>query len=171
VSPPANFAAMQPLMDQWADQYGLPREVVYGLVWQESGFNPNAVGDNGLAYGLTQVHAATAQGVGFTGDPSALFDPDTNLQYGLAYLQQKVATYGDIATALSAYNAGHAITGNASYVQSILGYAAYFAQQEGVSDGTTADDGSGDDASGGSSVTILLLAAAAAGVFWWSQGG
>lgn len=83
---------------------GLDPDLVKGLIGQESGFNPRAVGDDGSSFGLMQVQTATAKGVGVTGD---LLDPATNLRAGCRYLAGQIHRAGSMAAGLSAYNGGY----------------------------------------------------------------
>jgi soluble lytic murein transglycosylase-like protein len=73
------------LVDRYADEYGVPRELVHRVVKRESGYNPAA--RNGPYYGLMQIHPQTAYTMGFRGDPSRLLDAETNLTYGVRYLR------------------------------------------------------------------------------------
>lgn len=148
----ANLQAVSPIIDEWAAYYGLPRSVAYGLVSQESRFNPNAVGDAGRAHGLTQIWLPTAQGIGYTGDASGLQEPNTNVQFGLLYLKQMLDRFGSMDNALSAYNGGFkgGIITNPSYVAGVMQRAAYF---DALWNGTVATDNTGDDASGSDSDT------------------
>ena len=57
----------------------------------ESSFDPNAFRQepSGVAsYGLMQVLDSTAQGLGLTGDPQQMFDPELGIFYGLKYAAQ-----------------------------------------------------------------------------------
>src|SRR5690606_9167499 len=47
--------------------------------------NPRAIGPGGTL-GLMQIKLATARGVGYTGTPEGLLDPNTNLTYAVRYL-------------------------------------------------------------------------------------
>lgn len=132
-----------------ADRYGVPRPLAFGLVAQESGFNPSAyraepayrcsrtgaVGDG--SYGLTQILLCTAQGLGFTGSAAGLLDPRTNLDLGLRYLASEIKARGTVAAGLSSYNGGYRpaagygapIGGrfaNQEYVDGVLEKTAYF---------------------------------------------
>jgi soluble lytic murein transglycosylase-like protein len=85
-----------------ADKVGLDREVALGLVREESSFRPGVVSEAG-AVGLAQVMPATA----------AYFMPDRdtmsmrdNLVVGFSYLLMLYDRYGDMHTALVAYNVG-----------------------------------------------------------------
>ncbi len=153
-----NLQSVAPLIDQWAAQYGIPHDVAFGLVSQESRFNPNATGAAG-EIGLTQIKPSTASGLGFTGTADQLYDPGVNLAFGLQYLAQQIARYnGDIASALSAYNAGHMITGNAAYVNGVLARAAYFASLWAAQGDGQGDGGAGAGVTAAGVVGALALA-------------
>jgi soluble lytic murein transglycosylase-like protein len=128
-----------PLLDEWASRYGLDRALVYGLVAHESGFNPQAyraeIGIGDASYGLTQVLYRTAQAEGYSGPPSGLFDPTTNLHYGLSYLRRMLDRFNSYEpTALAAYNGGPGIVRsdgsypNTAYVNAVLAEWAYYQQ-------------------------------------------
>ncbi|HEX3698930.1 MAG TPA: transglycosylase SLT domain-containing protein [Polyangia bacterium] len=128
----SDYLAAQPALDEWVAIYGLPRDLAYGLVAWESNFKASAflLDRNGGSIGLTQISLPTASGLGYTGSAQGLYDRDTNAQFGLLYLRNQLDRYGgDWSQALSAYNAGSAITGNLqSYVANVLQRAAYFTQ-------------------------------------------
>jgi soluble lytic murein transglycosylase-like protein len=89
---------------------GLEVELVLGVILVESSGNASAVSKAG-AIGLMQLQPSTAEavateiGLAWTG-PALLFDPVTNVHLGVAYLRQLIGRYGDVATALAAYNWG-----------------------------------------------------------------
>lgn len=93
-----------------ADAAGVPWLLLKALVAWESGFDPNAYraepAVNDASRGLCQVLYATAQGLGYTGSPEGLFDPDTSLHYGSRYLAEQYHRAGNWLGALSAYNGG-----------------------------------------------------------------
>lgn len=78
----------------------IPLNVVFSIVYVESRFDDRAVGLVG-EIGLMQVKPSTA------GLPrSELFDPKTNVCAGSKYLTQLNKQFGNLRTALAAYNAG-----------------------------------------------------------------
>ncbi|MEA2063499.1 MAG: lytic transglycosylase domain-containing protein [Gemmatimonadota bacterium] len=84
----------------------LEPELIFGIIWKESRFNPNAVGKIG-EIGLMQVRYGTALCV----DPGAtrkkLFDPAYNIRIGIKHLKDHLHFYrGDKRLALLAYNRG-----------------------------------------------------------------
>lgn len=72
------------LVSQAARDHGVPDAVAHALVKRESGYRVRAVGQAG-EIGLVQIKLATARGLGFRGTREQLFDPRTNLSYGMRY--------------------------------------------------------------------------------------
>ena len=104
--------------------HNVPANVLAGIIKQESHGDAHAWSTDGLGnYGLGQISKALADqyngGAGW-GDGS---DPNQNILVAAAYLSDLLSQYGDLSQAISAYNAGHPISGNQSYVNSVLGYA------------------------------------------------
>jgi len=146
-------------IDAAAASAGIPLDVAYGLIAHESGFNANAIGDNGRSYGLVQIQLATARGLGYTGDGPGLLVPAVNVSLGFRYLRGQLDRAGTIAAALSAYNGGYRPSlgygapradgtfANQAYVSAVLGKAAYFQQylteRDGTPPGTIAEAGAG----------------------------
>lgn len=88
-------------------EYGLPQWVFYGLVREESYFQP-AVGSGAGAIGLTQLMPATANEMAGRlrlGNPD-ITDPETNLRIGGYYLNYLRDRFEALTPALLAYNAG-----------------------------------------------------------------
>lgn len=84
----------------------VPEAFVHRVVKRESNYNARARG--GSALGLMQIKHATARGLGYTGDAAGLFDPETNLKYGIAYLAGAYrAAKGDLEQAYRYYNRGY----------------------------------------------------------------
>lgn len=90
---------------------GLPAAWINGVMRQESLFNPSAV-SSANAYGLMQLLLPTARGVAKRWKQpmptqDSLFDPQTNLQLGAAYLREVRDKWdGNLLLALGSYNAG-----------------------------------------------------------------
>lgn len=89
-----------------AISYGLDPEIVKALIEIESGGDPYAVGDSGESIGLMQIqpkwHGERMARLGVTD----LMDPYQNVLTGCDILAEKLAEYGNLHDALSAYNAG-----------------------------------------------------------------
>lgn len=105
------------LVEQNAALHGIDIAWVFAVMRQESAFMNNARSHAG-AMGLMQLMPATARSVArkmLKRKPprrSELFDPDTNIALGSAYLKQMKGELGDSAVlATAAYNAGpHRVT-------------------------------------------------------------
>ncbi|MGU3539733.1 transglycosylase SLT domain-containing protein [Methylobacterium sp. A54F] len=94
------------LIEQQAKANGVPASFVHQVVKRESNYNPGAKG--GSALGLMQIKHATAKGMGYRGDAAGLYDPETNLRYGVAYLAGAYRTAkGNLAQAYNYYNKGY----------------------------------------------------------------
>ncbi|MBD1547464.1 transglycosylase SLT domain-containing protein [Labrenzia aggregata] len=95
------------LIRKAARKHGVPERVAMAVVQVESNFNPRARGSAG-EIGLMQIKPATARGLGFRGKARALYDPQTNLEWGMRYLAgaHKRAS-GDLCGTILRYNAGH----------------------------------------------------------------
>jgi soluble lytic murein transglycosylase len=80
------------------------------LIRQESGFDPEAIsgaGARGMMQVMPSVGAAIARRLHFPmWDPVLLFQPDVNLEIGMAQLRNLFDRFGDPVRVLAAYNAG-----------------------------------------------------------------
>ncbi len=83
-------------------------ELVMSLIYEESGWDPECISDDGESVGLMQVqekwHAELMDKTGCTD----LTDPVQNVRVGIALLKRHFNTYQDPAWALMAYNGGQA---------------------------------------------------------------
>lgn len=94
-------------------EHNVEYALVLGLIEVESTFRTDAVSYVGC-YGLMQLNPQY-----FPSDLS----PAENIQYGVAFLAEKLDQYtGDIGAALTAYNAGHD-TGNREYAEKVMAAA------------------------------------------------
>lgn len=95
-------SAYVPLIEQAAARNGVDPAVLYGLIQQESGFDPSATSSAG-ALGLTQLMPGTASALGV----SEPLNPAQSIEGGARYLGQMLRQFsGNTAEALAAYNAG-----------------------------------------------------------------
>lgn len=102
-------AKIDRLIETYAEENHLPTDFAYAVVRVESHYNPKAKGVG--VYGLSQIQPRTARSLGFSGPVEALYDPDTNLRYGMKYLAGAWERGdGDVCQAAMKYKAGHRST-------------------------------------------------------------
>ncbi len=95
------------LIARHADANNVPESLVHRVIVQESRYNPRAVGRGGTM-GLMQIKHPTARGVGYSGPPSGLLDPDTNLTYAVRYLAGAFrAANGNADRAVAYFRSGY----------------------------------------------------------------
>jgi hypothetical protein len=103
---PSTSEAICLLVESAAQAHGLPFEFFARLIWQESRFQPNAVGPmtrNGQrAQGIAQFMPGTASELGLF-DP---FDPVSALPKSAEFLEELHSSFGNLGLAAAAYNAG-----------------------------------------------------------------
>jgi soluble lytic murein transglycosylase-like protein len=99
-------AAIEVLIVEHAKTHGLPAALVRLVIRRESNFNPRAVYRGN--YGLMQIRLGTARALGYRGTAEGLFDPATNMTYGMSYLAGAYrAAHGDEARTLVLYSRGY----------------------------------------------------------------
>jgi len=81
--------------------------IALALVDVESGFKPTASKDGN--YGLMQLRYGTAVSMGYTGSLAGLMVPETNIEYGMRYLQYCFNKYNDTVLMLGCYNGSMSI--------------------------------------------------------------
>lgn len=95
------------LIRKAAAKHGVPVKIAKAVVEVESNFNPRARGRAGEV-GLMQIKPATARGIGYRGSTKALYDPETNIEWGMKYLAgAHQRANGDLCGTILRYNAGH----------------------------------------------------------------
>ncbi|MBL1406650.1 MAG: transglycosylase SLT domain-containing protein [Rhizobiales bacterium] len=95
------------LITKYAQAYGVPVRLAHAVVQVESNFRANARGGVG-EIGLMQLRLATARGIGYKGSAKALYNPETNIKYGMKYLGKAYKLGGGTTCgAILKYNAGH----------------------------------------------------------------
>ena len=93
-----------------ASQHRVSPHLVLAVIHVESAYQPFAISNVG-ALGLMQVMPRTGAevaeriGVPWRGRQT-LFHPEDNIRIGVAYLRELLDRYGDVRTALAAYNWG-----------------------------------------------------------------
>lgn len=96
--------AYDPIVEQASLRYGVPKRYIYGLIYHESGGDPDAIGDGGRSRGLMQLHDPTRERLGLT--KREAHDPEKAILAGARYLREQYDIFGkDPIAAISAYNA------------------------------------------------------------------
>lgn len=120
-------------VEKWATQYGLEPDWVAACIMTESSgnqfsarfephfkwtYHPRVWAEKmgltfetedtcqKMSWGYMQIMGAVARELGFDGHIPELVDTDINLKFGCLKLQQLMQRYGDIHSAIAAYNAG-----------------------------------------------------------------
>lgn len=96
-----NAKDMQSMIFGIAKEEGVDPALALSIAQIESGFNPNAVGDNGNSFGLFQIHKPSHP------DYKGGTDPEANARYGIRLFKRLLdANNGSVNKAIWAYNAG-----------------------------------------------------------------
>ena len=118
-----------------AREYDVPRDIVLGVIEQESKYDTQSYRWNeenpaDRSFGLMHLTIPTAQamadkiyGMGnIVVSDQYLFVPENNLRLGIYYLREQYERFGQSwPNAISAYNAGRPISGNiVTYVQEVI---------------------------------------------------
>jgi soluble lytic murein transglycosylase-like protein len=100
-------SSVHKLVRKHARAAGVPVGLALAVVQVESNFNPRARGRAGEV-GLMQIKPATARAIGYKGSLKALYNPDTNLAWGMKYLAEAQRRGGgSVCGTILKYNAGH----------------------------------------------------------------
>jgi soluble lytic murein transglycosylase-like protein len=114
IDPTAAYALYEPnrpysdLIERYAAEMRISVSLAHAVVLIESNYDPEVRGRHGEV-GLMQIKPATATLMGYEGSASGLFDPETNIKYGMRYLAQaQELGDGTICGTILKYNGGHA---------------------------------------------------------------
>lgn len=95
-------SSYDPIIERYADKYGVDPVLVRAVIQIESDFNPGRVSHKG-ARGLMQLMPGTAKRFGVT----QIHDPEQNIHGGVRYLAILSRMFrNDLPRVLAAYNAG-----------------------------------------------------------------
>ncbi|MDQ0439783.1 soluble lytic murein transglycosylase-like protein [Kaistia dalseonensis] len=98
------------LIASYATANNVPLSLAHAVITVESNYQPNMRGSAG-EIGLMQVKLQTARGMGYTGTAKGLYEPATNIRYGMLYLgQARKLAGGDLCGTILKYNGGHGAT-------------------------------------------------------------
>jgi len=162
----ASFDDLLPIVQKYSNQYGVPVALVFAIMQQESpltlskaieyGVNPAWAYEKGYfdtkatlmqnpteiksggSQGLMQILLSSARALGYDGDASGLYDPDTGIKYGVLYIKyihdHFGVDYSDVADIASYYNSNKPYTSAPSstrntYVPHVMKYYSYYADK------------------------------------------
>ena len=96
-------------IDVSSREFGVPKKIVYAVIKTESDFESNAVSSKG-AVGLMQMMPSTFEEItaklGDNYEKGMMYDPETNIRYGVYYLSYLYRHFDDWDAVFAAYNAG-----------------------------------------------------------------
>ncbi len=103
----SNRKKYRAMVSRYALSNNVPLPLAHAVIRIESNYRPNARGAAG-EIGLMQIKPATARMMGYRGSAKGLFDPETNIKWGMKYLgkARKLGGRTTCGTILR-YNAGH----------------------------------------------------------------
>ena len=92
---------------KYSEEYNIDSSLVFSVMKNESGFRSDAVSAEN-AVGLMQITPDTGDWIAEKMNIKAysLSNPETNIMFSCWYLDYLTGRFGDIRTALAAYNAG-----------------------------------------------------------------
>jgi len=98
------------LVDREAAALGIPIALARAVVKVESQWNPKETGTVGEV-GLMQIKHSTARLLGFSGSRAELYDPKTNVRWGMKYLAGAYQLAGgNVCKTALKYQGGHKAT-------------------------------------------------------------
>ena len=97
------------VVNVYSEKFGVPEHIIYAVIKTESDFKSNAVSSAG-AVGLMQITPDTfdwiAMKLNEQGEFALMYDPETNIRYGVYLLSFLKNEYENWDTVYAAYNAG-----------------------------------------------------------------
>lgn len=111
-------AELEALVRKEAARRGMPAELAFAVIKVNSGWNQAKKGGDG-EIGLMQVIPRIARQFGFKGDNEALWDPATNVRWGMAYVGGAYRKAGgDLCRTAMKISGGHYVEEMTAYHQS-----------------------------------------------------
>lgn len=116
-----------------AEAHGIDPAIILAMIYKESSYRADNVGDNGNSFGLMQIqprwHSGRMERLGC----DDLFDPFQNVTVGIDFLGEMLNRYdGNIEKALVAYNQGSYKGTVTKYAKAVLAKADEITEVSGV---------------------------------------
>lgn len=96
-------------VERYCTEYNIDKNLAYAVIHTESGFDSQAVSSLG-ACGLMQIMPDTFEWLKSKNQNSAveedIFDPETNIHYGIFFLSMLMKEFNDETLTIAAYHAG-----------------------------------------------------------------
>ena len=99
-------AHLQRYIIHLGEEAGIDPKVILGIIYIESSYNADSIGDNGRSFGLMQIQRRWHEERIARLNVMDLLNPYDNVRVGIDYISELYEKYGDIEMALVAYNAG-----------------------------------------------------------------
>ena len=98
------------IVNKYSYEYNLDPLLVLAVIKTESNFNTEAESNKG-AKGLMQIMDSTGEWIASklevdNFNTNMLYEPEINIEFGCWYLNNLIGEFGNLDTALAAYNAG-----------------------------------------------------------------
>ena len=155
----ATYDDLLPIVNKYSAQYGVPQALIFAIMQQESGNiylgkgyfdtkaslmkNPTEIVAGG-SQGLMQILLSSAKNLGYTGDATGLYDPDTGIKYGVLYIKyihdHFGVDYSDVPNIAAYYNSNKdevdaPVSTQTVYVPHVMKYYSYYSDllsQDGI---------------------------------------
>lgn len=132
----SSHPTLRALVAHYAKKEGIPFALAHGVVMVESRYRPRATGHGGYI-GLMQLSYHTARAMGYRGTRAGLYNPGTNVRYGVHYLAEAYRQAGgNLCVTVSKYQGGTGVRGvtkaGAHYCQKVRQYMARLATRPDV---------------------------------------
>lgn len=105
------------------EEKSIAPEIIFAMIWRESRYDADAIGDNGRAFGLLQIHPRWHQDRMDRLGATDLLDPIQNVTVAVDLLDELNRKYNNLTKAIVAYNRGHYDGTITSYAEDVLAEA------------------------------------------------
>lgn len=99
--PQPNKQQIGNMLEQAAQKYGIPPDILKAVAFKESRWNPNAVGDGGNSFGMMQIYTRAHPDYNVQRGQQ---DPSYNIEYAAQMLRGLYDRTGNWQTAVMRYN-------------------------------------------------------------------
>ncbi|MGV8119638.1 MAG: lytic transglycosylase domain-containing protein [Candidatus Xenobiia bacterium LiM19] len=113
----ASKSEINNLLDNAAQKYGIPPDVLKSIAWQESGWKPGVTGDGGDSHGMMQINSPAHPDYDAKRGQQ---DIAYNIDYGAKLLKSLYDKYGSWPKAVERYNGSGPMA--QKYASSVMGH-------------------------------------------------